>query len=188
MFLVLLNPFPGEAAPKFLRRCLDLLSSFRENLEDGLQNYLNKPKYIEDSGKCPVGDEIALIKGVFKDIQIGYDKNDFAALEHRWNGMWSQYTGNLWDIKYSDHPRMYGLHRLVYQPPDTRFFKIFAQKAIHFKDQPAPVVYLTGWESVSFKKVEWAIHVVFVSGYNFWIFGEAEGSKRKRIRPWGSQL
>ncbi len=182
MFFVLLNPYPSEAAPKFFRRCLDLLSSFREKIEDGLQNYINKPKYIEDSGKCPVGDEIALIKGVFKDIQIGYDKNDVAALEHRWNGMWSQYTGNLWDIKYSDHPRMYRLNRLAYQPPDTSFFKIFSQKALHFKNQPAPVAYLIGWESVSIRETDWAIHVVFVSGYNFWIFGKIKGNKK--IRPW----
>jgi hypothetical protein len=182
LFFVLLNPYPSEAAPKFFRRCLDLLSSFRETIEDGLENYINKPRYVEDKGLVPATDQVGLLKEVLRDIQIGYDKNDSAAFEHRWAGMWSKYTGNLWDIKYSDHPRMYGLNSLVQQKPDSSFFTVFSKKAFHFKNEAAPVGYIIGWESVSIREVEWAIHVVFVSGGHFWIFGKVKGNKK--IRPW----
>jgi hypothetical protein len=184
LLVIFFYPSSGTAAPKFFRRCLDLLSSIPELIQDSIENYRNKPKYIEDSGKFPVGDEIAILKGLFRDIQIGYDHDDSAAIEHRWNRMWTKYTGNLWDIKYSDPPRIYGLNEIVKQSPTSKFFRVFAQKAVHFKDGPAPIAYIIGWENVSFSTVEWAIHVVFVSGYNFWIFGKIEGSKRNKIRPW----
>ena len=183
---VLLNPHMGVAGPRnFIRRCRDFLSNTRESLLDTVQNYLNRPRYIEDSSSLDYVDymnEFYLVGALLKEIQIGYDKDDSAAAPaYRWNGMWSKFTGNVWDIQYSDHPKIHGVSKLVFQNPDPYIFKAFAKKAIHFKGDPAPVAYVMGWESVSISDVDWAVHVVFVSGGDFWIFGKIRGSKKIKL-------
>ena len=180
---VLLNPLVGFAGPRnFIRSCRDFLSNARESLLDTVQNYLNAPRYIEDSSSIVYKNEVHLVRALLKEIQIGYDKDDSAAAPaYRWNGMWSKFTGNIWDIQYSDHPKMHGVSEIVFQNPDPYIFKAFAKKAIHFKGDPAPVAYVVGWESVSISDVDWAVHLVFISGGDFWIFGKMRGTKKIKL-------
>ena len=189
---VLLNPHMGVAGPRnFIRSCRDFLSNARESLFDQVQNYLNRPRYIEDSYSADFDElnrsadfrnEFYLVGALLGHIRIGYDKDDSAAAPaHRWNGMWSKFTGNVWDIQYSDHPKMYGVSRLVFQNPDSHYFKPFARKAIHFKGAPEPVAYIVGWESVSISHVDWAVHIVFISGEDCWLFGKIRGTKKIKL-------
>ena len=183
LFGLLLNPLVGVAGPRaFFKSCRDFLSNARESILDQVQNYLNKPRYIEDSSSVILRNEFYLVEALLKDIRIGYDKNDSAAAPaYRWNGMWSKFTGNIWDIQYSDHPKMHGVSSLVFQNPDPYIFKAFAKKAIHFKGAPEPVAYIVGWESVSISHVDWVIHIVFISGGEFWISGKIRGSKKIKL-------
>ncbi len=182
----LLNPHMGVAGPRnFIRSCRDFLSNARESLFDKVEDYLNRPRYIEDSSSLDYVDyknEFYLVGALLKDIRIGYDKDDSAAAPaYRWNGMWSKFTGNIWDIQYSDHPKMHGVSEIVFHNPDPYIFKAFAKKAIHFKGAPEPVAYIVGWESVSISHVDWAVHLVFISGGDFWIFGKIRGTKKIKL-------
>jgi hypothetical protein len=90
--------------------------------------------------------------------------------------MWSLFK-NLRNVDYADHPRQYNLESKTSLMPHNNHYIRFALKSVHAKNQGVPLAYLVGWERREKKKVDWAVHVVFVSGGDFWITGKSFASQ-----------
>ena len=41
--------------------------------------------------------------------------------------------------------------------------------------------YITGWEQLFTRHVDWAVHIVFVSGGDYWIFGKNIGGRKQTL-------
>lgn len=168
--------------------CQAALTALQSSWWSKLRNKLWGLKYLEDAANHTPENEGAFVLELLKHLKIGYD-NDYTSTipERRWNGMWTKFKGNVWDIKYSDSPKLYEIGPLVSQAPEENGFRVFAQKAIHFKGDPAPIAYLVGWEQLFNRHVDWAVHIVFVSGGDFWIFGKNIGGRKQVLAAFVEQ-
>jgi len=130
---------------------------------------------------APSENDVRFVEEFLNTIQIGYDPDYMTTMiEHRWHGMWSRYE-NLWDLKYSDSPSNFGLNDMFFSVPDPgkNKYRIFAKRALHRMRDPEPLAYIVGWERPDYFYADWAIHVIWVSGGDYWMFGKTFGGSKK---------
>lgn len=168
-FCVLSLASPGQAQST-AKDCEVAIAALQTSWWAKIKNKIWGLKYLEDTSFYRL--DVDFVDQFLEHIRIGYDSDHTSAIsERRWNGIWTKFNGNLWDFKYSDDPKIYGLEELISEMPEESGFRPFARKALHLKSNPEPIAYLVGWEQLFTRRVDWAFHIVFVDGTSQWIFG-----------------